>query len=106
MTISPILTAVVGGLQDAARRADVAAHNIVNADTPGFRAVAAPAPGLSGLTPAAPASGLEAQLAADEGVDTALEFSNLIRAETAFKASAALVRTADDLSRTLIDVVG
>jgi len=106
MAISPILAAAVGGLQDAARRSNIAAHNIVNADTSDFRTVSATASRLTAQTSAASASGVEAQLAARNGVDTALEFTNLIRAETAFKSAASLVETADDLSRALIDVVG
>ncbi len=109
VTIAPALTTAINGLQISAYRADVAARNIANVNTPEYRAEvpfrgAANSAGNS--TALAAKTGIDTQSIGSSGVSIAGEFTDLIRAETAFKASAALVRVADDLSKRLIDVVG
>ena len=114
MAITPVFSAAVSGLEAASRRADVAADNIVNANTPGFRPARVAAQAVvagSGAGPLDGGSGVRAQVAAgsadsDPGGTVATGFVELIRAETAFRAAAALVRTADQIAGETVDIVG
>jgi len=108
VAISFLFSTAIGGLNQATRRSEAAAVNIVNANTPGFTPVSAvgAAASLIGTAPLAAGTGVDAQLAGRSGVDEAREITDLIRAETAFKAAGALIRVADELSETLIDAVG
>lgn len=108
MAITPILTTAASGLQAASRRAEAAAHDIVNVNTPGARrtrvetstVVASPAGAAAG------GSGVEAQLRAGDGPpELGASLVELVRAETAFKANAAVVRTAEEISRDAIDIL-
>ena len=119
MAIGSILSTAVSGLTASSSRAAVAAHNIVNTMTPGFhrsevvtssvvttqgsktsytsggvRALVRPAPGVATL---------------DAGISEtflARDFADLILAETAYKASVKMLKTADEMGRQTLDLVG
>lgn len=109
MATTSILTTAASGLQAASQRTHAAAHDIANVNTPGARrtrvetstVVATPAGSAAG------GSGVEAQLRAGDGApDLGASLVELLRAETAFKANAALVRATEDLARKTLDIVG
>ncbi len=106
MAISSILSTAVSGLQANATRAHVAANNVVNADTPGYRPTRADTTSLVAERGIDGGAGVQVQLRNDEGdVNLVREVTNLINAEIAYKASASLVRAAEETSDALLDTV-
>lgn len=108
MAITQILTTATSGLLAASRRAEAAAHDIANVNTPGARrtrvetatVVASPAGAATG------GSGVAVQLLAGDGPpDLAASVVELLRAETAFKANAEVVRSAEDTAREALDLL-
>lgn len=107
MAISSILFTALSGLRDSAQRTNAAASNIVNQNTPGYQPVTARSTSQVTPGPSQAGSGVETQILAQDGtVDVGREFSRLIVAEAAYKANAKVLRDADDLAKTLIDVSG
>ncbi|NQV82316.1 MAG: hypothetical protein HQ494_00730 [Rhodospirillales bacterium] len=108
MAIERVLTTAVSGLKANAKKAQVSATNIVNQSTAGYRAVGFQTVSRNAGTFAGSngnGSGVVAELiAGDQPVDVALEFTRLIEAEAAYKASAAVIRTSEDLQRQAIDI--
>ena len=94
-----MLSTAVSGLQANAVRVSVAASNVVNANSEGFKARAVAA---SSVTPAGVATSVT-QTA--QPVDIAQEFVGMIQAEAGYGANAAVLRTARDLTGTLLDVL-
>lgn len=106
MGISTILSTAFSGLRANAAKAQAAANNVVNADTPGYR------PGLATTTSLVAArgidggSGVQVQLERQDGeVELVREFTQLSSAEAAYKASASLIRTAEETHDALIDAI-
>ncbi|WP_313311440.1 flagellar basal body protein [Pulveribacter sp.] len=94
-----ILPAAASGLQAAQLRLASSAHNVANLNTPGFhrqevQQQAEPRPG-----------GVRTQLAQAEQPGVALEAEAVeqIAATYAFKASALVLRTADEMAGALLD---
>jgi flagellar basal-body rod protein FlgC len=102
MDIANILSTAVSGLNASARRAQVAADNIVNANTPDFIAASVHA---TSVTVGDAGGGVLAQtVPGTKGVDMASEFVSLTQAQVSYNANAQVIRVGDSLSRTLIDV--
>lgn len=97
--MTSIATTASSGLQAAQLRLATSAHNVANAGTAGFhRSVVA--------QQAAPAlGGVQAQItqAAQPGVALEAEAVEQIAAAYAFKANVLVLRTAQDITGTLLD---
>ena len=107
MPVSSLLSTVVSGLRDNALRAQTAANNIVNQNTPGFERQDARSVSLVNAAPNDDGAGVQTQiLAQDTPVDVARELTTLIAAEAAYKANAQVLRETEDLADTLVDIVG
>lgn len=111
--MGPIQGFAVAGLNAAAKRVAIRAENIVNAQSEGYR----PAVPVQTSTAAGPVVRAE-RLPADRAqqsvpgtglvipeVDLATEFTDIMVSETAYKASASLLKTSRDMDRALLDIV-
>jgi hypothetical protein len=106
----PALTIAVAGMVDASQRLDRAGANTVKRaafELPG--ALEKAAPGSSGANAAGPAS--TTQLSAPSGLPMyvpsfAEDMVAMRSAVAAYKANAAVVRTADDIARELTQEIG
>ena len=106
MAISSILSAAVSGLQANATRAQVSANNVVNADSEDFTPSRAETTTLVSSRGIDGGSGVQVQVTEEPGeVNLVREFTEIIQAETAYKASAQLVQTAEELDDALLDTV-
>lgn len=95
-----VLTTAISGLKANATRVHQAANNIVNERSGDYTAGRVE-------TVSRPTGGVDAViLGTEEPTDVATEIVNLIIAETAYKASAKLISTAEELSDTLLDITG
>jgi len=103
MSVTGPLAVAISGLQANALRANVAANNIVNQNTPGFRAGEVRTSSI--VTAGSALGGVQAQVFEAGEVEVAMEFSRLILAETAYWAAAATVRVAEEMARETIDIV-
>ena len=96
----------MSGLQANATRAQAAANNVVNANTPDYRPTRVETTSLVADRGIDGGAGVQVQLRAEEGdVNLVREFTNLVNAEAAYKASASLVRTAEETSDALLDAI-
>lgn len=103
--IDSLLNTAISGLKTASKRAEVAANNIVNVNTDGFNADSVQQSSIVTNSTPGGGSGIQAQIiAGDQPTDLASEIVNLIEAEVAYKASAATLRTAQDLADELVDI--
>jgi len=100
MNISGVLSTAVSGLMASARRAQVAADNIVNVNTPDFAAVSVRTTSLAG----APGGVATQTVTGTTGVDLSGELVGLAVAQVSYTANAQVIRVGDSLVRTLIDV--
>lgn len=103
MSIEGSLAIAISGLNANALRATVAANNIVNQDTPGFKAGEVRTNTI--VTIGSVLGGVQAQVFEDGNVDVATEFVRLIRADMAYRAAAQIVRTSEDMARTAVDII-
>ena len=104
MQISSALSSAVSGLAANAAGVQAVAENVANANTPGYRAVRVRTSSV--VTGAAPsAGGVQVTRVRQGEVNLVREFTRLIQAEISYTANAQVVRTADDLTHRLIDVV-
>lgn len=112
MIISGALSSAVSGMASNARRTQVAADNIANITTPGFipkevvtTSVLARARGASGYQAGGVRTFVKPDVALSvaslelSNVDVADEYTRLIQARAAYKASAAVVRTGSEMMR-------
>lgn len=98
MNVSSIATS---SLLAAQQVVNVRAHNIVNAQTPDF------APTAPAFVSEAPTGGVAVFTQEAEGpVNLVRETIGLITASSQYEAAAALIRTDEELSDTLLDTVG
>lgn len=103
--IDSLLNTAISGLKTASKRAEIAANNIVNVSTDGFNADRVQQSSIVTDSTPAGGSGVQAQIiAGNQPTDLASEIVNLIEAEVAYKASAATLRTAEDLADELVDI--
>ncbi len=107
MVSSTLLSAAVSGLNANAARAHVAANNVVNANTPGFRPSRVETTSLVAGRGIDGGAGVQVQLldGGGEGVNLVAEFTQLIASNAAYKASAALIRTGRELDDALLRAV-
>ena len=99
MSVSAIFSTAVSGLQANAARVGVAAFNVVNANTDGFKARAVTA---SSTIPSGVSTGV-AQTS--QPVDIAQEFVGMIQAETGYGANAEVLNTASRMTGALLDIL-
>jgi len=105
MMIDSLLNTAISGLKTASKRAEVAANNIVNVNTDGFKADRVQQSSIVTNSTPAGGSGVQAQIiSGNQPTDLATEIVNLIEAEVAYKASAATLRTAEELANELVDI--
>lgn len=90
----------VSGMRDATLRLDIAAHNIANASTEGFRPLQVSSSALpeGGVQSAVTVSGLD-------GVDLAAEIVGMMMARAAFTANARVFARSAELERTTLDLL-
>jgi len=106
MALNSILSTAVSGLDANSKRAQTAANNIVNVNTPKFKASSVEATTIVSGADIAGESGVQAQiLAGDKPTNLVREFTRLIEAEAAYKANAQVVRTAEDLTEDTLDIL-
>jgi len=104
MVIGQALATAVSGLRVNALKANAAASNIVNQNTPGYKAARVRT--LSQVTSQSSAGGgVVARIIAAGEVDLAFEFTRLIKAEAAYRANAGVFRTVEDIERESVDVL-
>lgn len=104
MVATSIFSIAVSGLNANATRAEVAANNVVNQNTPGFRPTRVETTSLVADRDLDGGAGVQVQLldGGDEGVNLVTEFTQLIASKVAYKASAALIRTGTELDDALL----
>ena len=98
--MSPISSTALSGLNAASLQLQSSAHNIANAQTPGFRRQQV-------LQSAEPAGGVRAELtqAAAPGEALAEDIVNQMSASVLYRANAKTLRTDQDLAGTLVDLL-
>ena len=108
MVIGQALATAVSGLKASALKANVAATNIVNQNTAGYKARRVRT--LSQVT-SQPfgGGGVVARVIADSEsggeMDLAREFIRLIEAEAAYRANVGVIRAAEDMERESVDLI-
>ncbi len=102
MQISSALSSAVSGLAANAAAVQAIAENVANVNTPGYRAVRVR---TSSVVAGSSAGGVQATRVREGEVNLVRQFTRLIQAEISYTANAQVVRTADDITRKLIDVV-
>ncbi len=106
MTIGRTLATAISGLNATSLKVSVSANNIVNQNTPGFKAKEVRTLTISTGPFFGGGSGVLAQIVdSGEEVDLALEFTRLIEAEAAYKAGAKVIQVAQEIERKTIDMV-
>ncbi len=107
MAIERVFATAVTGLKATARKAKVAATNIVNQNTEGYKAVEVRTVSRTTGLFSGPGggSGVAAELIEGNQVDVSVEFTRLIEAKAAYKASASIIRTSENLQRKVIDIL-
>ena len=99
----PLLTRAAGAMQVFAESQGVVAHNIANVSTEGF------APRTARLASAEPQAGVVLNDigfdAGASGVEIPREFVRMITHQHAYDANAAVVRTADEMLGTALDML-
>lgn len=106
MAITSILSTATSGLLAAGRQADAAASNIANVNSQDARNVrVATASVVASANSPAGGSGVATQLIVGNGApDLATSTVDLMRAEAAFKASASVIRTAEQVSKDTVNL--
>ncbi len=104
MRISSALSSAVSGLAANAASVQAVAENVANANTPGYRAVRVRTSSVI-AGGGSSAGGVQVTRVRQGDVNLVREFSRLIQAEISYTANAQVVRTADDITHELIDVV-
>ncbi len=106
MAITPTLNTAASGLRAASLRANSAANNIVNINTPGYEATAVSQKTVYSGTSPGGGSAVNAQLIGSGlAPDLGQEIANLIEAEQVYKANARVLNTASELSRETLNAL-
>ena len=110
MSVTGALATAISGLLGQAQSVAVAANNIANSSTPGYRpaevsftTVGAGGRGGVRAVVRAPAP-FEADAGAGSEVDVAQEFGRLIQAQAAYDASAKMFGVASRMTGSLLDI--
>jgi flagellar hook protein FlgE len=97
--------AAVSGIQAASYRLDNAANNIANLSTPGFRAgVPAQTAGPAGVQVSFSPSSAPADAGASN-VDLPAQMVEMIVAQHSAEANVATIRTQDEVTRSVLDIL-
>ena len=99
MSVDAIFSTAISGLQANAARVGIAAFNVVNANSEGFKARAVTA---SSSMPSGVATSVTRT---DRPVDVAQEFVGMIQAEAGYNANAEVMSTASRMTGALLDVL-
>jgi flagellar hook protein FlgE len=95
----------LSGIQAASSRLEIAAGNIANLYTPGFQArIPVQSSGPTGVEVSISTSSAPANPAASN-VDLPTQIVELITAQRTVEANIAAIRTQDDVTRSLLDVL-
>lgn len=106
MTVASSLAASISGLQANALRVNVAANNIVNQNTEGYKAGIVRAYSINTSPTPDGGSGVIAQeFKGDQDVNIALEFVRLIEAETAYKAGVRAIQTIEKIETETLNLL-
>lgn len=111
MSITGTMSAAISGMQAGSVRVNVAAGNIANVNTGGYRPLQVRASTLAtkqvsetGYSPGGVLVAVSPSPGNDAGVDLAQEAVNLIMAEISYNASAQIIRRAEDMARLVVDL--
>lgn len=105
--MTSVFNVALSGLQRHSRAVHVAAHNVANVNTDGYRSVRydGATDGVTTRNAMGP-DVVDADGNVPSGVDLASEFVEIKRAEIGYRANAAVLRVADRLTGELLDVLG
>ncbi|MGE4159492.1 MAG: flagellar basal body rod protein FlgC [Planctomycetota bacterium] len=113
--MNPALSTAVSGLMTQQTRLDVHAHNIANANTPGFKAsrlsqseVAGGGTQVASITRDAspgPLEDVDGAYEESSNTDLASEMVGLITAQRGFEANLPVIRTQDKMIGSLLDIL-
>ena len=107
MTISGVTASAVSALTANATRVAAVADNVANVGTVGFKATAVRTTTLvtgQGAGGGFAGGGVQTVALEQSNVDLAGEFANLVQARVAYGFAVAVLRTADETFRTLLDI--
>ncbi len=107
MTISGVTASAVSALTANAARVAAVADNVANVGTVGFKATEVRTTTLvtkQGAGVGFAAGGVQTVALEQSNVDLAGEFANLVQARVAYGAAVAVLRTADEMFRALLDI--
>lgn len=106
MNVSSVLSVAVSGLNASAERFNVAANNIVNANTEGYQArrVNSVSQSTGGTSAASQAGGVRNVVTQGGSVDLASEIVDTIFAGISYSANAQVIRTAEETLGQLLDI--
>jgi flagellar basal-body rod protein FlgC len=106
MSISSILSSAVSGLVASSARITASAENIANVNTDGYLAHDTQNNSPSGLVSGKAFVPAAVQVAAIEpsNVSIGKEFIDMMAAKAAYKANAAVIRTAEDMLEDSLDI--
>ena len=110
--MSQVFTIALSGMEAATTQLNVAANNIANADTPGYKAQRADLVDLSsggvavaGISQDATPGPIQPDGKEGSNVDLARESINLTRSQILYSANAALLKVGDRMTGTLLDMM-
>lgn len=98
------LSAAVSGLKAASTKVNVAANNVVNANTEGYHAQRVESSSVTVGSGGGGRGVLTRVWETADATDLAFEAVTLIQAENAYKASATVIGRVDDMYRQVLDV--
>ena len=107
MTVSGVTASAVSALTANAARVAAVADNVANVGTVGFKATQVRTTTVvtrQGAGGGFAAGGVRTVALEQSDVDLAGEFANLIQARVAYGFAAAVLRTADETFRALLDI--
>lgn len=106
MALKPVHSSASSGLRASALRASSAADNIVNVNTPGYKATTVAQRTVYNGTNPGGANAVDAQLVgSDLPPDLGQEIIRLIEADKTYRANAEVLNTASELSRQTLDAL-
>lgn len=106
MSVSSVLSVAVSGLNASAVRFNVAANNIVNANSEGYQArqVSTVSQSTGETDAASQSGGVSTVITTGGSVDLAQEFIQTIFASISYSANAQVIRTAEQTLGQLLDI--
>lgn len=105
MAINSVLNTATSGLQAASLRAESAASNIANVNTPGYEATTVSQRTLTSGNGLNAGNAVDAQLhGSGAEPDLGQEIIRLLEAENAYRANAEVIRTASDISKETLNI--